>query len=121
MANILVADDDTQMREMITEALKIAGYTVEGVSNGTEALDLLKKKEFDLAIIDIVMPEKDGIGMMRELRRDYPKLKFFAISGGGRIGPTQYLEVAESLGASRTFVKPFERKEMMKAVAEILK
>ncbi len=121
MACILVVDDDIQMKGMLTEALEIAGYTVEGASNGTEALEMLKEKKFDLAIIDVVMPEKEGIGTMRELRRDYPDLKFFAISGGGRIGPVEYLEVAESLGARRTFVKPFERKEMIKAVNEELK
>ncbi len=119
MGHILVVDDDAQMRDMISEALRLAGHDVEGACNGAEAMIRLEDNRFDLAIIDIVMPEKEGIETIREVRRDFPDLKFFAISGGGRLGPKQYLEVAESLGAHRTFVKPFERKELLKAIDEV--
>ena len=120
MGRILVVDDDAQMRDMISETLKIAGHEVEDACDGAEAMNCLKHNRFDLAIIDIVMPEKEGIETIREVRRDYPDLKFFAISGGGRLGPRQYLEVAESLGASRTFVKPFERQTLLKAINKAL-
>lgn len=120
MGRILVVDDDAQMREMLSETLTSAGHEVEDAENGAEAMKRLKNNRFDLAIIDIVMPEKEGIETMREIRSDYPDLIFFAISGGGRLGPVQYLEVAKSLGAHRTFVKPFERREMLKAIDEAL-
>ncbi len=120
MGRILVVDDDPQMRDMISETLKIAGHEVEGACDGAEAMNRLKDNRFDLAIIDIVMPEKEGIETIREVRRDYPDLKFFAISGGGRLGPQQYLEVAESLGADRTFVKPFDRQDLLTAIDEVL-
>jgi DNA-binding NtrC family response regulator len=69
-------------------------------------------------ITDIVMPEREGIGFILELRREYPEAKVIAISGGGRIGPESYLPVAERLGAMRTFAKPLDRVGLLQAVQD---
>ena len=74
----------------------------------------------DVVITDIVMPEKEGLETIQELRRDFPGAKIIAMSGGGRIGPKGYLKLAEKLGASRAFAKPFDRMEMVSAVDELL-
>lgn len=118
MAKLLVIDDDDMLRAMLKESLEQAGYEVVEASDGNKALNCLKQSGFDLAIIDIVMPEKEGFETIMEFRKFYPKMKYFAISGGGRVNPENYLDIAKSLGASRTFAKPFDRKELIAAIRE---
>lgn len=66
------------------------------------------------------MPEKEGIETIMDLKRDFSDVKIIAISGGGRIDPEEYLHMAEKLGAQRTLTKPFELKELLEAVRELL-
>ena len=66
------------------------------------------------------MPNKEGIGTIVELKNDYPELKIIAISGGGRVVPNDYLDIAEKLGAHRTLSKPFERKELIQTIEELI-
>lgn len=121
MAKILVVDDDDQVRLMMRQVLERDGYTVATAADGKEAIKLFKIEAFDLVITDIIMPEKEGIETITELRRDYPELKIIAISGGGRHRPEGYLELAKGLGATMTMVKPFERSEILAAVKNVLK
>ena len=73
----------------------------------------------DLVITDILMPERDGFEVLRELRRSRPAVPAIAISGGGAIDSRLYLSVAAQLGVRQTFAKPFDRDEFTGAVAEI--
>lgn len=120
MRRILVVDDDDQMKEMIQESLNIEGYKTSGASNGKEAMALLVKESFDMVITDIVMPEQEGIETIMQIRKGFPHIKIITISGGGRTGPVNYLRMAKEFGASRTFIKPFERKDLIDAVRELL-
>ncbi len=119
-ARILIIDDEEQIREMLAQMLTREGYKVVHADNGKEGMKACREQEVDLIITDIIMPEKDGIEMILELRHDFPHLKVIAISGGGRLGPDGYLEMAQKLGAHRTFFKPFNRKEILDAVQELL-
>jgi len=121
MARILVIDDDLQIREMLTQFLKRAEYEVLAAPDGKAALKLLHATPIDLIITDIIMPEKEGLETIMEFRRDFPSLKVIAISGGGKIGANEYLNIAKALGAQRTFSKPFELKELLEAVGELLR
>ena len=67
------------------------------------------------------MPEKEGFETIMELKKDFPDVKIIAISGGGRMEPNSYLQLAKQVGAIRTFLKPIDRKELLKAVRELLK
>lgn len=120
MKRILVIEDDAEVREFLREMLQRAGYEVVEASNGIEAAGVCRGRSPDLVISDILMPEKDGIETILELRRDSPDVKIIAISGGGRIGPGDYLHVAENLGVQHTFTKPFDRKEMLETIRELL-
>ena len=120
MKRILVIDDDDQFREMLHFMLEREGYEVHDAPDGEIGLNLQKEKRFDLIITDIIMPNKEGIGTIVDLRTNYPDLKIIAISGGGRIVPNDYLEIAQRLGAHRTLSKPFERKEIVKIVKDVL-
>jgi CheY-like chemotaxis protein len=119
-ARILIIDDEVQIREMLDQMLSREGYQVVHAPNGKEGMEICRGQEVDLIITDIIMPEKDGIEMILELRHDFPHLKVIAISGGGRLGPDGYLEMAKKLGAHRTFFKPFNRREILDAVEDLL-
>ncbi len=119
MIRILVIDDDFQMREMLGVILERKGYDVKTASDGKAALQLQSKKPFDIVITDIIMPEKEGLETISELRRGYPRLKIIAISGGGQYKPEGYLELAKQLGADRVLAKPFGSWEILGAVREL--
>jgi YesN/AraC family two-component response regulator len=121
MARILIIDDDNQFRVMLRIMLENAGYKdIEEAENGYIGMKLIRKNPFDLVITDIVMPDKEGIETIMELRRDFPAIKIIAMSGGGEIGPETYLEMAGHLGAGRTLEKPFQQPELVDAVRGLL-
>lgn len=120
MAKILVFDDEPSILLMIKKMLEKAGHEVEIALNGKEGMVLFERNKPDLLITDIIMPEKEGLETIFELRRQYPDLKIIAISGGGRIGPDGYLPGAKLLGANAVFTKPLVPKEFVQAVADLL-
>jgi len=121
MARILIIDDDKPFRVMLRIMLENAGYKdIKEAENGYIGMKLIRKSPFDLVITDIVMPEKEGIETIMELRRDFHAVKIIAMSGGGKIGPGTYLEMAGHLGAGRTLEKPFQQSELVDAVRGLL-
>lgn len=120
MASILIADDEPQFRNMLKQALERFGHEVREAPNGKAALRLQQEKKADLLITDIIMPEQEGLETIREFRRLYSEMKIIAVSGGGRIGPEEYLQLARRMGAQRVFSKPFGLSEFLQAVKELL-
>jgi CheY-like chemotaxis protein len=120
MPRILVVEDDYQVRTMLRLTLERLGYEVDEAANGEVACEKFRSRPFDLTITDIVMPEKEGIGTIIDIRREDPDAKIIAISGGARGGPGIYLDSAEKFGAARTFTKPVDPKELLLAVQELL-
>ena len=120
MKRILVMEDDTQFRQMLRLILERAGYEVVDAPDGKEGLKLYRQAPTDLVITDIIMPEKEGVETIIELRRDFPNVKIIAISGGGRIDSKACLNMAGNLGVVRTFSKPFDRGELLEAIQELL-
>ncbi len=121
MARILVIDDDDLVLEMLYESLTREGYDVLQASNGEQGLRLYREEPVDLIITDLIMPEKEGIETIIELRKDFPDMKIIAISGGGYIGTKDYFQMAKILGVQRTFTKPVAIKQLLDAVRELLK
>jgi DNA-binding response OmpR family regulator len=120
MARILVIDDEPEMRTILRQILEKAGYEVVDASNGREGLRRYSEKPADLVITDLVMPEKEGIETILDLKRKFSGVKIIAVSGGGQVGPRDYLKLAGELGALKTFAKPFSMGELLKAVQELL-
>lgn len=116
--DILIVDDEEQIRFVLRKILEKEGYTVREASNGNEALHTHREKQADLIITDIIMPDKEGLETILELKNEFPDTKIFAMSGGGKNSPEQYLHMARGLGADRVFIKPFNRKDILSAVAE---
>lgn len=120
MSKILLVDDDTQVRKMLKITLEREGYEVAEAADGNEAVRVYDPETTDLVITDIVMPEKEGIETIMELKAVNPGVKVIAISGGGRISPEDYLKWARRFGVANTFTKPVDREELLTSVAELL-
>jgi CheY-like chemotaxis protein len=120
MSRILVVDDDDQIRSMLRLTLEREGYEVLEAGDGNQALATYSAEPTDLVIMDIVMPEKEGIETIMDLRRQYGDVKIIAISGGGRVNPEDYLRWARTFGVQHTFTKPVDRSRLLAAVNELM-
>ncbi|CAK8718547.1 Response regulator receiver domain-containing protein [Candidatus Electrothrix aarhusensis] len=120
MRNILIIDDDEQMRNLLCRAMEYAGFEVEAAADGRKGLRLFEENSYDLVITDLIMPEQEGMETITFLRKNHPDVKIIAISGGGRIGPETYLPAALELGANAAFAKPFPIDELINTVKELL-
>ena len=121
MTKILIIDDDKLVLVTLRTMLEREGYEVVTVPDGKEGVKCYRENPADLIITDLIMPQKEGIETITELRQDFPDVKIIAISGGGRINPETYLGIAEKLGAQYTFSKPVVRKKLLKAVRNLLR
>ena len=81
MIRILLAEDDSVMREYLTRALERSGYAVSAVDRGTEAMPLIQSERFDLLLTDIVMPEMDGIELAQKAAEIAPDMRVMFITG----------------------------------------
>jgi CheY-like chemotaxis protein len=120
MASILVIDDEAAMRGMMRRALERAGHDVAEAENGAAGLDVLEKRAFDLVITDVIMPERDGVETIREMRRRRSPAKILVITGGGPGKHMEYLGIAEIFGADRSLAKPFKLASLVSVVDEML-
>ena len=121
MARILIIDDESQIRSMLKLMLERDGYEVAEAPDGMEGIRIHRQKPADLIITDLIMPNKDGIGMIIDLKKEFPDVRIIAMSGGGLNKPDGYLEGAKKLGAVCTLKKPIDREEMLRAVKTTLK
>jgi CheY-like chemotaxis protein len=120
MSRILIVDDDDSFRKMLVLTVQKFGHHVIAAVNSKEALKLHAAEPFDLVITDLIMPDKEGLETIMELRRKEPGLRIIAMSGGGRINATDFLRIAKAFGADRTFTKPFLSAELAAAIDELL-
>jgi DNA-binding response OmpR family regulator len=116
---ILVVDDDSAVRDSIAMVLESAGFVVDRAEQGTTALRLLRVHAPDLVITDILMPQKEGIETIREVRSVLPDTPIIAISGGTD-GGADYLKMAQTFGASAVLAKPFDPGAMLELVNRLL-
>ena len=116
MARILVIDDEELARFTLREILEAAGHEVVEATNGNEGTASQRANPCDMVITDMIMPEKEGLETIVELKGAYPDLKVIAISGGGRTRNLDFLQLAGELGADQVIVKPFSEDELMKGV-----
>lgn len=118
MPSVLVVDDQDEVRQLIRETLEQAGYEVEEARDGKEGLERYRARSTDLVIMDILMPEQDGLEAIMTLHREFPDTRVIAMTGGSdTIGVLNFLDVAKMFGARRTLQKPFELKVLLDVVA----
>lgn len=120
MARILIVDDDADIRSFLTRKLTQARHEVREAENGIDASRILRKERFDLVITDIIMPDKEGLQTIMELKSTtHPHLKIIAMSGGGIGSARDYLHMARELGADATIAKPFSLDDLLGKIAEL--
>lgn len=120
MARILVVDDEELARYTIREILEGAGHEVSEATNGNQAIAKQQAQPFDLIITDIIMPEKEGVETIIELKKEFPDLKIIGISGGGRTRNMDFLQLAKQFGAEKILSKPFTEDELLENVKACL-
>ena len=113
---ILVIDDEPEVCELTKLLLEHAGHYAVGVTESRQASRLLEQETFDAVITDMLMPDKDGLEIMAELRRKHPAVRIIASSGGGRVSSDSYLRIALHSGAHALLSKPFTHEELLACV-----
>ncbi|HYD32801.1 MAG TPA: response regulator [Azospirillaceae bacterium] len=120
MAKILVVEDAPAVRLVVVEVLTDAGHAVFEAQDGREALGVLEKQAFDLVITDILMPEVDGIEVIKAIRQHYPNTKILAISGGAPHLPAGFaLKLSQMFTADAVLYKPFLNDELNASVTAL--
>ena len=118
-ARILVVDDRRDILEFARVALERAGYEVQVAENGRGAIELQRAHAVDLLITDIFMPEADGMETIDRFRREHPRTRIIAMSGGVE-RMQDYLGIARQIGVDATLRKPFTVEELLRAVRSVL-
>ena len=108
------------MRSTISRLAERAGHSVTEAADGREALRSAASHPPEVMITDIVMPDIEGIELIGKIRNLHPHTKIIAMSGGGRIDPGCYLELAANIGAHATLEKPFEARLLLDTVESVL-
>lgn len=117
---ILVIDDEPSICIVLKKMFEKAGYRVLTAENGIKGLKLFRENEVDLVVVDLIMPEKDGIETIQDIKAVAPDIHIIAISGGGMIKADLYLNLAEKVGAVTSFEKPVPMDGMLSCVADLL-
>jgi CheY-like chemotaxis protein len=115
---ILLVEDDPRVRQLLHQALAMAGYDVLATADGVEALAAYTAAPTDLIITDLMMPRKDGVETIRGLRRQHPAAKVIAVTAAR--GRFNRLIAARHVGAHRTLLKPFGMNDLLAAVRDVL-
>jgi len=118
--SVLVVDDDEALLQVMGRALESAGHGVRLAARGEAGLRLFREEPPDVVVCDIVMPDKDGVELIPEMKALSPEARILAISGRQMIGPLDVLRLAEQLGADRILAKPFGMETLTAAVGELL-
>lgn len=119
MIRIMVVDDDEAFRQTVCELLAEGDFEILSAESGTQLFTVLKKQSVDIVLTDIVMPDEDGLEIVRKIKKMNPAPKIVAMSGGGRIAATDYLEIARLMGVSATIRKPFKQQELVGLLQQV--
>ncbi len=119
MTKILVIDDDDLVRGMVCNALKKAGFDVIEASNGNEGVAKAQSEDSDVVVTDILMPDKEGIETILEIKATKAKIKIVAISGGGSSKNMTFLDMAKKAGAEKVLSKPFTLSVLLEAISSL--
>jgi len=115
---ILIVDDEPQIRDILRIWFEQEGFTVLVAENGREGVRMQRSDPAQLLICDLIMPDQEGIETITSFKKEFPGVGIIAISGGGKIGPDSYLEIAVQLGAWKAFKKPLDIPQLIESSRE---
>jgi len=116
MKKILVIDDNMLMRKLISNIFNNKCYLLDEAANGSDGLEKIIKNNYDLVITDILMPEMEGIELIRHTKRLNAAIRIIAITGGDPL----YLSLAKKFGADHAFTKPLNYYSFKNTVEQFL-
>jgi CheY-like chemotaxis protein len=116
---VLVVDDRADVLGFVCAELESAGYAVQAAENGRQALERQRERAADVMLVDIFMPEMDGLETIESVRAQFPGTRIVAMSSGAR-GMQDYLKIARDIGADATLHKPFARDELLQVLQTVL-
>lgn len=117
IAKVLVVDDDSAVRELVRALLEQNNYEVREAADGEAALAALKADTFDIILLDILMPRKEGLETIIELKQRFPALTVYAMSASGARKGHDFLSLAAKFGAHGILQKPFSPDELFALLA----
>jgi CheY-like chemotaxis protein len=120
MKTILIIDDELAICKLLRKILEKEGYHVLEAGDGEKGLTLFKQHRCDLIITDLIMPGKEGLETIRDIRKSGSDVKIIAISGGGISDPALYLDFAKKFGAQITLSKPIDNQALLQSVKHLL-
>ena len=120
MPRILVIDDEQLLRSTVVTILTRAGFSVEDASDGEAGIAMFHKNPPDIVLTDIFMPNRDGIEIIKELKRSSPRTKIIAMTGGGHLRMMEIAAAAQVLGAGHVLDKPFDSESLLAAINAVL-
>ena len=119
MIRVLVVDDDEAFRQTVCDLLVDGDFEILSAESGAQSFAVLRNQSVDIVLTDIVMPDEDGLEIVRKIKKMNPAPKIVAMSGGGRIAAMDYLEIARLMGASATIKKPFKQQELVDLLQQV--
>lgn len=120
MSRILIIDDDAAMRDVLRQTFERAGFVVDVAADGNEGIACYQRNRADVVITDVVMPDREGIETLIEIKGMDPDAKVIAMSGGGRAGATGFLTLAKKFGAEEVYAKPLDRRALVSNVRNLI-
>ena len=119
MAKVLVIDDEKVVRELARRMLESDHHTMVEAVDGVEGIKVFQEEQPDVVVTDIIMPNADGLEVVRRILEINPKAKIVAMSGGGRIGDETYLKYAKKFGVTAVLSKPFSPDQLLSLIRDI--
>lgn len=120
MPSVLLVDDDVELLRQLAAVFSAGGFDVLTASDGQAAMVTLDSASADLVITDIIMPVREGVETIMALKAKAPARPVIAISGGYRVGPSEFLSLARHLGADAAMAKPFRPSELLATANRLL-
>lgn len=121
MANILIADDEEMIRRFLRIALEKKDHSVSEASNGNEVISVLSRGQIDLLILDLMMPEKDGLETLMDIQPKYPELKVIVMTGAVDTTQSSFANLADQFKIKYVLNKPFDVKQLFRVVRKVLR
>ena len=120
LIRLLIIDDDIIMREIIKDSLSEYPILIDEAVNGVEGLKKIRENKYDVVLTDIIMPEKEGLELIMDIKSFPVNIKIIATTSGGSIAADEYLEMATGLGADAVIAKPFSEVKLVEIINQLI-